>query len=117
MKSPETLMNSVLALLMESDRAARRAALENCFQPDARFQDNDGEFVGYDGLERLSDSLQVRFPKAQFTLSACAATGNAIRALWAYGPIDGLGTVTGADFAILDGDRISLLYAFVDPLG
>lgn len=55
-----------------------------------------------------------RFPRARFTLTAATTVGNAIRASWAFGPPDRPDAVTGMDFVILDGDKISRLYAFVE---
>jgi len=87
------------------------------FHPDAHFQDVDGEFVGYEELEGFSDSLQSRFPGARFTLTAVTSIGNAIRASLTFGPPERSDAVTGMDFVIVDGDKISQLYAFVERPG
>ncbi len=98
----------------QSDSTSRRSALRELFHPDAHFQDIDGEFVGYEELEGFSDSLQSRFPGARFTLTSVSSIGNAIRASWTFGPPEHADAVTGMDFVILDGDKISQLYAFVE---
>jgi hypothetical protein len=111
---PEAFMTSLLGMWTQSDRAARRSALEELFRPDAQFYDTDGEFVGYEALEAFSDSLQSRFPGARFTLHAATSLGNAVRASWTFGPPERPDAVTGMDFVILDRDKIGQLYAFVE---
>jgi SnoaL-like domain len=108
-------MTELFAMWMESDIAVRRAAIEAHFQRDVRFHDRDGEFVGYDGLEKFSDSLQTRFPGAKFTLAGQPQRlGDAIRAYWHFGPPANPAAVSGMDFIILSDGRASALYAFVD---
>lgn len=107
-------MNRLLGTWTESDRTSRRTAFEDLFRPDAHFHDLDGEFIGYEALESFSDSLQSRFAGARFTLTAATTMGNAIRATWTFGPPEHPDAVTGMDFVIFDGDKISLLYAFVE---
>ena len=108
-------MASLLGMWTQSDSTLRRRAIEGLFLPDAHFRDKDGDFVGYEALEGFSDSLQSRFPGARFTLIAAASIGNAIRASWSFGPPEHPDAVTGMDFVILDGDKISQLFAFVEP--
>jgi len=107
-------MTGLLRMWTDSDRTSRRTAIEQLFVPDAHFNDIDGEFVGYEGLERFSDSLQSRFPGARFTLIAATSIGNAIRASWTFGPPEHPDAVTGMDFVILDDDKIGQLFAFVE---
>ena len=71
--------------------------------------------MGYEALEKFTDSLQSRFPGARFALMAATSVGNAIRASWTFGPPERTDAVTGMDFVILDGGKISQLFAFVDP--
>ena len=99
----------------QSDSTVRRAAIEDLFRPDAQFHDKDGDFVGYEALERFSDSLQSRFPGARFTLTEITSIGAAIRASWNFGPPERPDAVTGMDFVLLVGDKISQLFAFVEP--
>ena len=110
-------MTSLLGMWTQSDSTSRRSLLRQLFQPDAHFLDEDGEFVGYEELEGFSDSLQSRFPGARFTLTAVTSIGNAIRASWTFGPLERPDAVTGIDFVILDGDKTSQLYAFVERPG
>jgi hypothetical protein len=115
MPSEAEFMTELFAMWMEPDVATRRAAIEAHFHSDVRFHDPDGEFVGYEGLERFSDSLQSRFPRAQFTLARPPQRlGDAIRAYWTFGPPGTPGAVSGMDFIILSDGRASALYAFVD---
>jgi hypothetical protein len=54
-------------------------------------------------------------PGARFTLAETPRTvGNAIRAFWHFGPPGNPQAVSGMDFVILDGEKASNLYAFVD---
>ncbi len=108
-------MTSLLGMWTQSDRTSRRRAIENLFRPDAHLHDTDGDFVGYEALEGFSDSLQARFPGARFTLTAVTSIGNAIRASWNFGPPERPDAVTGMDFVIFDGEKISQVFAFVEP--
>jgi hypothetical protein len=115
MLSEAEFMTELFAMWMEPDVAARRVAIEAQFHSDVRFDDPDGEFVGYEGLERFSDSLQSRFPGAQFTLARQPQRlGDAIRAYWTFGPPAKPAAVSGMDFIILSQGRPTALYAFVD---
>lgn len=108
-------MTSLLGMWTQPDRTSRRRAIEDLFRPDAHLHDEDGEFVGYEALEGFSDSLQSRFPGARFTLTAVTSIGNAIRASWNFGPPERPDAVTGMDFVILVGEKISQVFAFVEP--
>jgi hypothetical protein len=78
------------------------------------FRDPDGEFVGHDGIEAFSDSLQRRFPGARFRFADTPQMlGNAIRGIWQFGPPENPGAISDMDFAIWDGCRVTALYAFV----
>ncbi len=108
-------MTELFAMWIESDVRARREAIESHFHEDVRFHDRDGEFVGYEGLEVFSDSLQSRFPAAEFTLAGQPQRlGDAIRAYWHFGPPAKPDAVSGMDFIILSDDKANSLYAFVD---
>ena len=113
--NPQQFTTDILSMWTESDTRARRAAIESHFHEDAQFYDPDGKFVGYAELERFSDSLQHRFPGSRFTLlSPPQPLGNAIRAFWQFGPDDQPDPIRGMDFAIWDGARVKVLYAFVE---
>ena len=108
-------MTELLAMWTLRDAEARRNAIAAHFHEEARFYDLDGEMTGHAALERFSDLLQTRFPLATFALrSAPEILGNAIRAYWYFGPPSNPQAVNGMDFAILDGDKIRTLYAFVN---
>jgi len=108
-------MTEVLAMWTERDPEARRSAIAAHFHQDVRFYDRDGEMAGQAALEKFSDSLQSRFPQAGFALAGPPQIlGNAIRATWYFGPPSNPRVVSGMDFAILDGDKIRTLYAFVN---
>ncbi len=87
MTDPSQFMRDLFAMWVETDRQARRPAMEEHFHPDARLHDPDGEFVGVEALEGFSDSLQDRFPGARFTLvGEPQVLGDALRAMWTFGP-------------------------------
>ncbi len=103
-------MSEILANWFERDREVRRRVFAERFHADIRFVDHDGTFHGLAALETFSDSLQQRFPTAAFVMTAKAELlGDAVRAFWT------LGRATGMDLAILEGDKIKTLYAFVTP--
>jgi hypothetical protein len=109
-------MMEVLAMWTETDRGLRRGAIEAHFHDDARLYDPDGEYNGHDGVERLSDSLQGRFPDARFRLAEPPRqVADAIRAYWHFGSSERPRAVTGMDFIILDGGKARTLYALLDP--
>jgi hypothetical protein len=94
---------------------ARRAVIQSHFDEGVHFHDPDGESVGHAGLEAFSDSLQSRFPGARFTPAGTPRRpSNRIRAFWHFGPPDNPHAVSGMDFVILEGEKVSRLYAFVD---
>jgi len=106
---PTRFMTEIFAMWTERNAETRRAAIRAHFHEDIRFFDHDGEFVGHEALENFSDSLQARFPDGRFSLvSPPQALGDGIRAYWRFGPVDGM------DFAVLEGDKIKRLYAFVN---
>jgi len=74
-------MTEILIMWTETDAEARRAAIESHFEDDVQFFDADGQFVGFEGIESFSDSLQSRFPDARFALvRPPQMIGGAIRA-------------------------------------
>lgn len=108
-------MTEVLAMWTQREAETRRSAIAAHFHQDVRFYDGDAEMAGQAALEKFSDSLQSRFPQASFALaSPPQVLGNAIRAYWYFGPPAKPQAVNGMDFAILDGDKIRTLYAFVN---
>jgi len=110
MIDPTAFMREILTMWFERDATIRRETIRAHFHPDVRFVDHDGTFVGYEGLEAFSDSLQRRFPSGAFVMtSAAERLDDAIRAYWTLGP------AAGMDFALLEGDKIKTLYAFVTP--
>ncbi len=108
-------MTEILGMWTETDVSARRAVIESHFDEGVIFHDPDGKFVGYDGIEAFSDSLQRQFPGARFKFAdAPQMLGNAIRGIWQFGPPDNPEAISGMDFAIWDGRRVTALYAFVE---
>jgi hypothetical protein len=110
-------MTELFATWIEPDVATRRAAIEAHFHGDVRLHHCDDEFLGYEEVERFSDSLQSRFPGAEFTLAGQPQRlGDAIRAYWHFGPPSKPTAVSGMDFVILSDSKASSLLAmwFVD---
>lgn len=118
-KNATQFMTEILAMWTETNADARRAIIQSHFDEDVVFQDRDGQFVGHAGLEAFSDSLQrlpsEPLPDSTFCPSRESTTlGNAIRAYWHFGPPENPQAVSGMDFIIWDGEKVSALYAFVD---
>jgi hypothetical protein len=108
MISDTQFMSEVFAIWLERDPVARRKALASHFHPDIHFFDHDGTFVGYEELEKFSDSLQKRFPNERFTMSGTPERmANGVRVFWT------LGRATGMDFALFEGTKIKTMYVFV----
>ena len=108
-------MTEIFGMWTEADADARRAVIQSHFDEAVRFHDPDGQSVGHAGVEAFRDALQSRFPGAKFTLAGVPRTlSNAIRAFWHFGPPENPRVVSGMDFVILTGERVSSLYAFAD---
>jgi hypothetical protein len=110
-------MAEILAMWTNPDGDARRAVIQTHFHESVHFYNTrgGGEFIGHAGLEAVSDAFRSRFPGAHFTLAQPPQTlANAIRAYWQIGPPDNPGAASGMDFVILQGSKVSALYAFVD---
>jgi hypothetical protein len=72
-------MTEILGMWTETDVSARRAGIESHFDEGVIFHDPDVEYVGHDGIEAFSDSLQRRFPGSRFKFAdASQMLGNAI---------------------------------------
>jgi hypothetical protein len=114
MSTPTDFMTEVLGMWTETDGEARMCIVRKRFSEDIRFHDADAEFTGHAGLEEFSASLRARFPGALFELAAPPqAVGDAFLARWYFGPPDNPQVVSGSDFVLWDGERASVLYAFV----
>jgi hypothetical protein len=107
-------MTEIIAMWTNPDSHARRAVIQTHFHESIHFYSQGGEFIGYEGLVSFGEVIQRRFPGARFTLAQPPQMlGNAIRAYWHMGPPDKPQAGSGMDFVILQGDKVSLLYAFV----
>ncbi len=116
MTTPTRFMEDILSMWTNADAEARSAVQRARFTEDIRFQNQQGEFVGYAGLDRFRASMRDRFPNARFSLIGAPETiGDGFRAFWRYGPPEKPEMVTGMDFVIWDGERAKVLYAFVNP--
>jgi hypothetical protein len=116
MATPTEFMEDILGMWTSADAEARSAVQRARFTEDIHFQNQQGEFLGYAGLERFSASVRDRFPTARFSLfGAPEAIGDVFRAFWRYGPPEKPEMVTGMDFVIWDGELAKVLYAFVNP--
>ena len=53
--------------------------------------------------------MQQQFPGQRFEMvGEPSAVGDALRTYWRFGPVSGM------DLAVLDGDKVRTLYAFVE---
>jgi hypothetical protein len=108
-KAATQFMTELLAVWTEADPAIRRAAIKAHYRDDIVFYDPDSVFTGHAELEAFSDSLQQRFPGQHFEMVGEPSTvGNALRAYWRFGPVNGM------DLALIVGDKVGTLYAFVE---
>jgi hypothetical protein len=102
-------MHELLAIWTETDHTARHGAVVAHYQPDVVFNDPDGTFTGFEGIEAFSDTLQQRFPGNRFELiEEPLISGDALRARWQFGP------VTGMDFVLLRDGKVQSLYVFLE---
>jgi hypothetical protein len=115
--TPRTdLVQAYLTAWNETDPAARRAAIEAAFTPDARYVDPLADVSGTEGLDALIAGAQQQFPGMEFRqLGDVDAHHDVCRFQWGLGPAGAEPLVIGFDVAAVAADgRITTVHGFLD---
>src|SRR6201999_2590116 len=104
-----TLMRRNLAEVFgERDPVARRAAIEELYDPEVKFADPEGSGVGHDGIDAAVELVLARFPDLDFApATEPSAVGDLGRIAWELRGSDGTVAVRGMDVATVAGGRIT----------
>ena len=118
MSDAAALVESSLQVWNETDPAARRAAIQDVFAPDATYTDPLADVAGVDGLDAVIAAVQTQFDGLRFSPTGVAdAHHHTIRFGWALGANGSEPLVIGFDVAVQDEDgRIRAVYGFLDKV-
>jgi hypothetical protein len=110
------LVDAYFAAWNATEPAARRAAIEAAFAPDARYVDPLADVTGTDGLDALIAGAQQQFPGMEFRLVGDVdAHHDVCRFRWGFGPAGAEPLVIGFDVAMVGEDgRITTVQGFLD---
>jgi hypothetical protein len=118
--TPDTTTPAPVAAYLDAwnatEPAARRAAIERVFAPDARYVDPLADVTGAAALDALVAGVQEQFPGMRFTLvGEVDAHHDVCRFRWGLGPEGAEPLVIGFDVAVLTADgRIGAVHGFLD---
>jgi hypothetical protein len=106
MMSVNKIVDAYFAMWNETDPAARRAAIETAWSPDASYLDPMFSAEGAAGLDALVEGVHQQFPGHRFRLTdPVDAHHDRVRWGWALaGPDGGAPIAAGVDFAVLAPD-------------
>jgi hypothetical protein len=112
---PDLMRRNLLEVFGGRDPVARRAAIEELYDPGVRFADPEGEGVGHDAIDAAAQAVLDRFPDFHFTPSAPPrAVGDLGRLAWEMRTTDDVVTVRGMDIALIAACRITRFWVFVE---
>lgn len=112
----DSLAHAYIAVWNETDPAARRAAVERLWAPDARYVDPLAAVTGHDAIDAMIGAVQRQFPGLTMTLAGPVdGHHDQARFGWQLGPADGEPLVVGFDVIERDADgRITRVLGFLD---
>jgi hypothetical protein len=112
---PDLMHRNLLEVFGGRDPAARRAAIEELYDPAVRFADPEGSGVGHDAIDTAAQAVLDRFPDFHFAPAAPpTAVGDLGRLAWEMRTRDDVVTVRGMDVALTEAGRITRFWVFVD---
>jgi SnoaL-like domain len=116
--STAATVQDYLAAWNATEPAARRAAIEAVFAPDARYVDPLADVTGADALDALIAGVQEQFPGMRFSaLGDVDAHHDVCRFRWGLGPEGAEPLVIGFDVATVGPDgRITTVQGFLDKV-
>jgi hypothetical protein len=112
---PALMLRNLLEVFGGRDPVARRAAIEELYDPEVRFTDPEGEGVGHDAIDAAAQAVLDRFPDFHFAPAAPpTAVGDLGRLAWEMRTPDDIVTVRGMDVALFADGRITRFWVFVE---
>jgi SnoaL-like protein len=114
----DNVVSHYLRVWNTTDKADRRAAIDEVFAEDVRYVDPLAEVSGREALHGLIGAVQQQFPGLVFTAGGPAdAHHQQGRFTWHLGPAGGEPVVIGFDVASVDRDgRIREVLGFLDKV-
>ena len=108
---------NIVRVFNERNPERRRLALNELYTENATLCDPETAATGREAISEAIDSLHRMLPPDFVFTAAGPAVGHhgAGRLFWRAGAPDGPVAITGLDVAHIEGNRIKLLYVFVDP--
>jgi hypothetical protein len=114
----QLLEDSLLVIWNDRDAARRLEGMRRVYSNDMRFfESNEGApIVGYEAINALIAKLQSTWPpEFTFELTKPSQVNHNIQKItWRLGIKGQPPVATGADVAIIEGDKIASLYLFLD---
>jgi SnoaL-like domain len=112
---PDLMRRNLLEVFGQRDPVARRAAIEELYDPAVRFADPEGSGVGHDAIDAAAEAVLTRFPDFHFTLAAPpTAVGDLGRLPWEMRAPDDTVSARGMDVAQIADARITRFWVFVE---
>lgn len=107
-----TIIDRYISIWNESDADVRRRKIDQVFTPEATYSDPTIVADGTDAIDKYVTNAQPNFTGMLFSYGTILAHHDAVHFSWQVGPKGGAPVVTGFDFALLDGKRITQIYGF-----
>lgn len=112
---PELMCRNLLEVFGGRDPVARRAAIEELYDPAVIFADPEGSGVGHDAIDAAAQAVLDRFPDFHFAPAASpTAVGDLGRLAWEMRTPDDVVTVRGMDLALIAAGHITRFWAFIE---
>ena len=112
---PDLMRRNLLEVFGGRDPVARRAAIEELYDPAVRFIDPEGEGVGHDAIDAAAQAILDRFTDFHFApATPPTAAGDLGRLPWEMRTPDDTVTVRGMDVALIADGRITRFWVFVE---
>lgn len=116
MSDLENLIDRYCGTWNETDAARRLIDIRTLMTEDIRYIDPTMQAQGHEGLSKMIDGVQERFPDHRISrTTAVDAHNNCVRFGWQLAPANGEPVVVGTDFCTLSPDgRLSSVTGFFD---
>jgi hypothetical protein len=112
---PALMRRNLFEVFGGRDPVARRAAIEELYDPAVIFADPEGSGVGHDAIDAAAQAVLDRFPDFHFAPAAPpTAVGDRGRRPWEMLTPDDVVTVRGMDVALVAAGRITRFWVFVE---
>jgi len=116
--STDSVIETYVATWNETDPARRRAGIARAWGEPARYRDPVMASDGHDGIDKMLESVQARFPGFVLNRTSKVDCHNGTaRFAWSLGPASGPTIVEGVDFCTLAPDgRLASVVGFIDKM-